>query len=70
MKQAAKLDQVLEGADKLGKSIKELIQEVEDYDMKRLLKKIDADIMDTQHNLVIARRLAEGMAPKKKRRSK
>lgn len=70
MKQAEKLKQVTEEANKLEKSIKGLIREIEDYDLKRLLKKIDADLMDAQHNLVLAKRLAEGMTQKRKRGSK
>ena len=70
MKQAEKLNQVTEEANKLEKSIKGLIREIDDYDLKRLLKKIDADLMDAQHNLVLAKRLAEGMPQKRKRRSK
>jgi single-stranded DNA-specific DHH superfamily exonuclease len=66
MKQAEKLDLVLEEARKLEKSVKELIREIEDYDLERLLKKIDAELMDVQHNLVLAKRLAEGTTPKKK----
>ena len=70
MKQAEKLNQVTEEANKLEKSIKGLIREIDDYDLKRLLKKIDADLMDTQHNLVLAKRLAEGMPQKRKRSGK
>jgi len=70
MKQAEKLNQVTEEANKLEKSIKGLIREIDDYDLKRLLKKIDADLMDAQHNLVLAKRLAEGMPQKRKRSGK
>jgi hypothetical protein len=70
MKQAEKINQVTEEANKLGKSIKGLIREIDDYDLKRLLKKIDADLMDAQHSLVLAKRLAKGMPQKRKRRGK
>jgi len=66
MKKAEKLNQVLEDANRLEKSIKELVREIEDYDLERLLKKIDAELMDVQHNLVLAKRLVEGTTPKKK----
>jgi hypothetical protein len=66
MKQAEKLNLVLEEARKLEKSVKELIREIEDYDLVRLLKKIDAELMDTHHNLILAKRLAEGTSPTKK----
>jgi hypothetical protein len=62
MKQAKKIDQVLGDAGKLEKSIKELIRETEDYDLQRLLKKIDAELMDVRHNLVSAKKLAERTA--------
>ena len=66
MKKSEKLIQVLEDANRLEKSIKELVREIEDYDLERLLKKIDAELMDVQHNLVLAKRLAEGTTPKRK----
>jgi hypothetical protein len=70
MKQVEKLNLVLEEAGKLQKSIKGLILEIDDYDLKRLLKKIDAELMDVQHNLVLATRLTEGMARKRKKSRK
>jgi hypothetical protein len=70
VKQDKKLDQILETAAKLEKSIKQLVREIEDYDLERLLKKIDAELMDVQHNLALARRLAEGIALKRKRSRK
>jgi hypothetical protein len=70
MKQAKKINQILEEAHMLEKSIKGLIREIEDYDLERLLKKIDAELMDVRHNLVLAKRLAEGMTTRMKRGSK
>ncbi len=70
MKEAEKINRILEEANKLEKSMKGLIREIEDYDLKRLLKKIDAELMDVQHNLVLATKLAKGMTPKRKKRSK
>jgi hypothetical protein len=68
MKLAEKLNLVLEDVTKLEKSIQELIREIEDYDLERLLKKIDAELMDVQHNLILAKRLVGGTTPKKKAR--
>jgi predicted nuclease with TOPRIM domain len=68
MKLAEKLNLVLEDVTKLEKSIQELIREIEDYDLERLLKKIDAELMDVQHNLILAKRLVGGTAPRKKAR--
>jgi hypothetical protein len=70
VKQDKKISQLLKDANKLEKSIKELLREIEDYDLERLLKKIDAELMDVQHNLALAKRLAEGMAPKEKKSRK
>ena len=70
MKQEKKINQLLKDASKLEKSIKQLVREIEDYDLERLLKKIDAELMDVQHNLALAKRLADGMAPKKKKSRK
>ena len=70
MKQEKKINQFLKDACKLEKSIKQLVREIEDYDLERLLKKIDAELMDVQYNLALAKRLAEGMTPKKKKSRK
>ena len=61
MKTAEKINEILEKARLLEKAIKEIIREIEDYDLQRLLKKIDAECIDVQHNLTIAKRLAEGL---------
>lgn len=72
MKTSEKLNQALENASRLEQIVKEAIREIDDYDLQRLLKKIDAEFMDVQHNLYKAQRLAEGLArkPQKKRRTK
>ena len=68
MKLAEELDQVLEDVTMLDKSIQDLVRETEDYDLERLLKKVDAELMDVQHNLILAKRLLGGTTPKKKTR--
>ncbi len=65
MKTSEKLTKALEMVNLLEKTIKEIIREVEDYDLERLLKKIDAECMDLHHNISLARRLAEGFNEKK-----
>ncbi len=70
MGKAKKIDQALEKASLLEKIIKEIIQEIDDYDLERLLKKVDAQCMDIRHNLVLAKRLAEGLTQKKKETKK
>jgi predicted DNA binding CopG/RHH family protein len=73
MKTVEKLTGALESAAQLEKMVQKIIQDVNDYDLERLLKKIDAEFKDVQHNLIIARRLAESLAreprePKKAKR--
>ena len=43
----------------LADEINELVTETSDYDLERLLKKIEAEIMDIQHNLKLAIRISE-----------
>ena len=64
MKTSEMLNQALENASQLEKLVKQIIREVDDYDLQRLLKKVDAEFMDVRHNLTIARRLAEGLTRK------
>jgi predicted DNA binding CopG/RHH family protein len=72
MKTVEKLTKALESAAELEKMVQRIIQDVDDYDLKRLLKKIDAEFKDVQHNLIIARRLAESLArqPKEPKKAK
>jgi hypothetical protein len=70
MKTAEKLNQILEKARLLQKALKEIIREIEDYDLERLLKKIDAECIDVQHNLTIAKRIAEGLKQEKGKKKK
>jgi len=72
MKTEEKLTEALESAAQLEKMVQRIIQDVDDYDLERLLKKIDAEFKDVQHNLIIARRLAESLArqPKEPKKAK
>lgn len=65
MNKTEKLKNLLKDAAKLDKGIKKVISETGDYDLSRLLKKVDAELMDLQHNLDLACKLAE-----KKRKNK
>ncbi len=56
---ATKLEKLARQAEKLSKSLKEVMAENRDYDLVRLLKKIDAELMDLRHNLNLAKRLSE-----------
>jgi hypothetical protein len=65
MSKTEKIKNLLKDAAKLDKGIKKVISETNDYDLSRLLKKVDAELMDLQHNLDLACQLAE-----KKRKDK
>ena len=65
MKTAGKIRQALKKAILLERAVKDIIREIEDYDLERLLKKVDAECMDIQHNLVLAHRLSETHNQKK-----
>jgi hypothetical protein len=43
----------------LGSGINSMVKTSEDYDLVRLLKKIEAQVMDVQHNLKLASRISE-----------
>jgi len=47
-------------ASELANEIKLLVKSTEDYDIARLLKKIEAEVMDIQHNLKLLIRITEG----------
>ncbi|MDH4223407.1 MAG: hypothetical protein OEV55_07710 [candidate division Zixibacteria bacterium] len=54
-----KLEKLLRDAAKLDKGVKEILSDTKDYDFSRLLKKVDAELLDLQHNLELARKLAD-----------
>ena len=70
METQKKIRQALKRAAQLEKVIKEIIRDVDDYDVARLLKKVDAECMDAQHNLVLAERLSGAISRKKKEEAK
>jgi hypothetical protein len=70
METQKKIRQALKKAEQLEKVIKEIIRDIDDYDMARLLKKVDAQCMDAQHNLVLVDRLSEATRQKKKEAGK
>lgn len=59
MKYTEKLDKLLIDTKKNAKFLENLISDTKDYDLQRILKKIDAQLMDAQHNLVLAKKIAE-----------
>jgi predicted DNA binding CopG/RHH family protein len=59
MKTPTRIRQISKKASQMEKDIKQIVQEIDDYDLKRLLKKIDAECLDVRHNLALAERLLE-----------
>jgi len=57
MRQA--LEKISVDAEAVGEQVRGLIPLCNDYDLLRLLKKLDAEIMDILHNIQFARRLAD-----------
>lgn len=55
-----KINELLKNLAGLNRSLKEVIQEARDYDLERLLKKVDAELMDAQHNLTLAQQMILG----------
>jgi hypothetical protein len=51
MRVEERIEELIQDAAKLGKKVKKLISESKDYDLARLLKKVDAEMMDFQHSL-------------------
>mgnify|MGYP001590860334 CR=1 FL=1 len=54
-----RIEELIQDAAKLERKIKRLVSESKDYDLSRLLKKIDAEMMDLQHNLDVAFKFLE-----------
>jgi len=54
-----KMEELIQDAAKLEKKVKKLISESKDYDLSRLLKKVDAEMMDFQHSLDVAFKFLE-----------
>ncbi|MGB2770059.1 MAG: hypothetical protein WBC88_10080 [Candidatus Zixiibacteriota bacterium] len=70
METQKRIRQALKKANQLETVVKEIIRDIEDYDLARLLKKVDAECMDAQHNLVLAERLSGAISQKKKESKK
>ena len=54
-----KLKEIVSATEKVAREIRELVPHIHDYDLARLLKKVDADLSDALHDLAIAVRLSE-----------
>ncbi len=54
------IEEVIQDAAELERKIKRLISESKDYDLARLLKKVDAEMMDLQHSLNVTFKFLSG----------
>lgn len=52
-----KIKETADLAQKIAANIQEIQKDINDYDLSRMLKKVEAEIIDLQHNLSIAVRL-------------
>lgn len=59
MSSEQELREIVGATEKVARDIRELIPHIQDYDLARLLKKVDADLADALHDLAIAVRLSE-----------
>lgn len=55
-------------AEKLEQTVSDVLKRTRDYDLERLLKNIDADMMDIRHNLSQAHKLMETRLKQGRRR--
>ena len=52
-----KVNRAVELANELGDIFYSLVNEVDDLDLKRLFKQLEADMMDTRHKIALAARI-------------
>ncbi len=64
MRYLEKLDKLLLDTEDCAKLLDELIDRAKDYDLERLLKKVDAQLIDARHNLILAQKMAKGKSKK------
>lgn len=53
------LKETTELAQAMAEKVQVIQKDIDDYDLSRMLKKVEAEILDLQHNLSIAMRLLE-----------
>jgi len=56
---AEKAEKALNNARSLAELVNSMIEDSHDLDLRRLLKQIEADLMDVQHKLAIAVKLVK-----------
>ena len=52
-----KINQAARLADELGIVFNDLVNEAKDFDLKRLFKQLEADMMDMRHKLALAAKI-------------
>ena len=50
-----KISQLASDAQSMAKRINQMIDDAKDYDLLRLMKKVDAEMMDLRHSIELAR---------------
>lgn len=59
----SKAEEAFRGAKELAELVNSMITATHDLDLQRLLKQIEADLMDIQHKLALAIRISEREKP-------
>lgn len=54
-----KLTRAVQLADDLGNLFHDLVGESQDFDMKRLFKQLEADMMDIRHKIALAAKIVD-----------
>ena len=62
MKELKRLEEIISQVKRCETSVKKFTEQIGDYEMERILKKADAELMDALHNLWLIR---EQMKPGK-----
>lgn len=59
MSHEKKLKEIIAETERVAREVRGLIPQTHDYDLERLLKKVDAELADCLHDLALALRLSE-----------
>jgi len=59
MSKSEKIKQTVEMVQLVASNIQDIQKDIGDYDLSRMLKKVEAEVLDLQHNLNIVVRLLE-----------
>ena len=59
MRDLKKLKHIISDVEKCERAVKRFIEQTQDYDTERILKKADAELMDALHNLNLVKKKME-----------